>query len=93
VREVAGIERLQQHVAELLGDLDRKQGALVHDVARKRRGKPISTAFVESAVNEIVVKRMNKQQQVRWSRASVQPFHDVGTATLNDTLDDAFRHR
>jgi len=51
------------------------------------------TAFVESAVNEIVAKRMNKRQQMRWNRASVQPFLDVRTAVLNDTLEDAFRQR
>ena len=54
---------------------------------------PISTAFVESAVNEIVAKRMNKAQQMRWNRATVQPFLDVRTAALNDTLEDAFRQR
>jgi hypothetical protein len=32
----------------------------VHHAALRRRGQPISTAFVESAVNEIVAKRMNK---------------------------------
>src|SRR3712207_7431640 len=52
-----------------------------------------STAFVESAVNEVVAKRMTKRQQMRWSRATVQPFLDVRTAVLNDTLEDAFRRR
>jgi len=91
VREVAGIDHLQRHVGELLGYLERNQAALVHYAARRRRGEPISTAFVESAVNEIVAKRMNKKQQMRWSRATVQPFLDVRTAVLNDTLEDAFR--
>jgi hypothetical protein len=44
---------------------------------------------VESAVNEIVAKRMNKKQQMRWNRTTVQPFLDVRTAVLNDTLEDA----
>ena len=35
---------------------------------------------MESAVNEIVAKRMNKAQQIRWNRATVQPFLDVRTA-------------
>ncbi len=91
VREVAGIGRLQRHVGELLGYLKRNQAALVRYAARRRRGEPISTAFVESAVNEIVAKRMNKKQQIRWSRATVQPFLDVRTAVLNDTLEDVFR--
>ncbi len=36
---------------------------------------------------------MNKEQQMRWSRVTVQPFLDVRMAVLNDTLEDAFRHR
>jgi hypothetical protein len=34
---------------------------------------------------------MNKAQQMRWDRATVQPFLDVRTAVLNGTLEDAFR--
>jgi hypothetical protein len=92
LREIAGIDRLQRHVSELLGYLERNQDMLVHYAARRRRGEPISTAFVESAVNEIVAKRMNKKQQMRWNRTTVQSFLDVRTAVLNETLEDAFRH-
>jgi hypothetical protein len=48
---------------------------------------------VQSSVNEIIAKRMNKKQQMRWNRATVQPFLDLRTAMLNDKLDDAFRRR
>ena len=34
---------------------------------------------------------MNKAQQMRWNRTTVQPFLDVRTAVLNDTLEGAFR--
>jgi hypothetical protein len=30
---------------------------------------------------------------MRWNRATVQPFLDVRTAVLNDTLEGAFRQR
>jgi hypothetical protein len=30
---------------------------------------------------------------MRWNRATVGPFLDVRTSVLNDTLEDAFRHR
>ena len=93
LREIAGIDRLQRHIGELLGYLEHNQDMLVHYAARRRQGEPISTAFVESAVNEIVAKRMNKKQQMRWNRTTVQPFLDVRTAVLNDTLENAFRHR
>src|SRR5215211_2470486 len=93
VRDMAGIGRLQRHASDLLGYLERNRDALVPYAARRRRGELISTAFVESAVNEIVAKRLNKAQQMRWNRASVQPFLDVRTAVLNGTLEDAFRRR
>jgi hypothetical protein len=75
------------------GHLEQNQGALEHYAARRRNGEPISTAFVESAVNEIIAKRMNKKQQMRWNRATVRSFLDVRTAVLNDTLEGAFRRR
>ncbi len=30
---------------------------------------------------------------MRWNRITVQPFLDVRTAVLNDTFENAFRHR
>jgi hypothetical protein len=57
MREVAGIGKLRQHVAGLLGHLERNQAALVHYAARRRRGEPIATSFAESAVDEIIAWR------------------------------------
>jgi len=91
VRDIAGMDKLRQHAGDLLAYLERNEAALVHYAARRRRGEPIATSFVESAVNEIIAWRMNKAQQMRWSRATVQPFLAVRTAVLNDTLTDAFR--
>ena len=93
VRDVAGIDKLRRHVAALLAYLERNEAALVHYVARRRRGEPIATSFVESAVDEIISWRMAKAQQMRWSRATVPAFLNVRTAVLNDTLEDAFRRR
>lgn len=33
-----------------------------------RYGEPISTAFVESTINEVIARRMAKKQQMQWSR-------------------------
>ena len=46
-----------------------------------------------SAVSEIVARRMNKKQQMRWNSTTVQPFLDVRTAVLDGRLKDAFRRR
>ena len=58
---------------------------------RYRAGQRISTGFVESAVNEIVAKRMVKKQQMRWNRHTVRSFLDVRIHVLNGTLENAFR--
>jgi hypothetical protein len=57
---------------------------------RYRAGERISTGFVESAVNEIIAKRMVKKQQMRWNRYTVQRFLEVRIHVLNGTLEDAF---
>jgi hypothetical protein len=54
---------------------------------------PLSTAFVESAVNKIVSRQMSKKQQMRWNRWTVQPFLDVRAAILIGTLEGSFRRR
>ena len=64
---------------------------LVNYGARRRRGEPISTEYVESAVNEIISRRLIKKQQMRWNRWTVQPFLEVRVAVLNGTLEGAFQ--
>jgi hypothetical protein len=60
---------------------------------KRYRGRlRISIGFAESAVNEIIAKRMAKKQQMRWNRHTVQPFLDVRIHVLNATLEDALRH-
>jgi hypothetical protein len=78
-------------VPELLGDLDANRDSLPNYGKRCRAGLPISTAFAESAVNEVVAKRMNKNQQMRWNRYTVQPSLTVPMHVLNGTLEEAFR--
>lgn len=90
-REIDGITVLRRHLRDLLAYLEANQCGLVNYGARHRRSEPISTAFVESAINEIVARRMIKKQQMRWNRWTVQPFLDVRVAVLNGTLEASFR--
>jgi hypothetical protein len=85
------LEHLRTHLSELTAYLDANADALPDYGARYRAGRPISTAFAESAVNQIIAKRMIKHQQMRWNRDTVQPFLTVRVAVLNDTLEHAFR--
>jgi len=76
VRDVRGADAVRRHVNDLIEYLLANRPALVN-YGRRRHEGPISTAFVESAVNEILSKRMIKKQQMRWNRWTVQPFLDV----------------
>ena len=93
LRNVKGVPALRHHVRDLVTYLEANQSGLVNYGARRRRGEPISTAFVESAINEIISRRMIKNQQMRWNRWTVQPFLDVRVAVLDGTLENAVRQR
>jgi hypothetical protein len=86
---LAGISRLQRHFGKLLGYLGRSQGALTHcGVALARSGD--FDGRRDSAVNEVMPKRMNKKQ-MRWNKATVRPFLNVRTAVLDATVESIFR--
>ena len=57
---------------------------------RYRHGEPISTAFVESTINQVVSKRMVKQQQMRWSQRGAHHPLQVRTKVLNGELQATF---
>lgn len=57
---------------------------------RYRYGETISTAFVESTVNQVSSKRMVKKQQMRWSRRGAHLLLQVRTKVLNEELWDTF---
>jgi hypothetical protein len=55
-----------------------------------RAGETISTAFVESAVNQVLSKRFVKKQQMSWSRHGVHLLLQVRTRALNEELREKF---
>ncbi len=55
-----------------------------------RYGETITTAFVESTINEVVAKRMVKKQQMQWSRQGAHCLLQTRTAVLNGELRDHF---
>ncbi len=51
---------------------------------RWRNKERISTGFVESAVNQVIVKRMVKKQQMRWTERGAHLLLQIRTHVLND---------
>jgi len=58
---------------------------------RYRAGETISSAFVESTVNQVIGERMVKKQQMRWTPRGAHLLLQVRTRILNDELSDVFQ--
>ena len=82
---------VRKHATDLTKYLKANEDSLPDYEERYHNGDPISTGPVESAVNEIIAKRMCKSQQMSWNRWKVQRFLTVRCAVLNETLEDSFR--
>ena len=59
---------------------------------RHRYGEIISTAFVESAVNQLISKRFVKKQQMRWTKQGAHLLLQLRIQVINDDLQAKFRH-
>jgi hypothetical protein len=88
---IPSLNKLARTLSDTIRYLELNADSMPDYGKRYRAGQRISTGFVESAVNEIVAKRMVKKQQMRWNRYTVQSFLDVRIHVLNGTLEDAFR--
>jgi hypothetical protein len=85
------LKKLSKSLLDVIRYLESNSDSMPDYGERYRAGTRISTGFAESAVNEIIAKRMAKKQQMRWNRYTVQRFLDVRVHVLNGTLEDAFR--
>ena len=91
--EMAGTERitkLDKTVQEFQGYIEANGGFIPNYEDRSHYGEAISTAFVESTVNEVVSRRMVKKQQMRWTRRGAHLLLQVRNQTLNDDLRETF---
>lgn len=51
----------------------------------------VSTAFVESTVNQVIAKRFAKKQQMQWTPRGVHLLMQLRTRVLDGTLDSDFK--
>ncbi|MDQ2832387.1 MAG: ISKra4 family transposase [Acidobacteriota bacterium] len=82
-------------VADGVGDFDtyiRNNREFIPNFGeRRRQGETISTAFVESTINQVVSRRFVKKQQMQWTLRGAHLLLQTRTKVLNDELDDTFR--
>jgi len=83
--------KLSKAVTEFGGYI-RANGAWIPNYGERwRSGETISSAFVESTVNQVVSKRMVKKQQIRWTPRAAHLLLQVRTRVLNDDLAIVFQ--
>jgi hypothetical protein len=68
-------------------------GWLVNYAKRYRAGLRVGTSITEGTANFLVNRRMNKSQQMRWSRRGADLLLHVRCAVYNGTLGAGFGHR
>ena len=81
---------MRRRIKELLRYLQNNQDSMANYGRRYRGGQRISTAFVESAVNQLIDKRMSKSQQMRWSPVGAHALLQVRAELVDGRLDAAF---
>jgi hypothetical protein len=83
-------EKLQKALQKFYTYIENNQQWIPNYGERCRAGETISTAFVESAVDQVLSKRFVKKQQMSWSRRGAHLLLQVRTRVLNEELREKF---
>ena len=89
-RSVASSRKLWTALHALDGYLTSQSAWLVNYAERHRAGLRVGTAITEGTANFLVNRRMNKSQQMRWSRRGADLLLQVRCAVYNGTLGSGF---
>src|SRR4051794_16647739 len=92
-RSIAPSRKLSTALQALDGYLVGQSDRLVDYGERHRAGLRVGTALTEGTVNFLVNRRMNKSQQMRWSRRGADRLLQVRCAVYNGTLGTGFGQR
>jgi len=85
-RSAAPSRKLRTALQTLDGYLAGQSAWLVNYAERHRAGLRVGTAITEGTANVLVNRRMNKSQQMRWSRRGAELLLQVRCAVYNGTL-------
>jgi hypothetical protein len=84
-------EKLATGLAEFEIYIRNNQEFIPNFGERYRQGETISTAFVESTINQVVSRRFVKKQQMQWTLKGAHFLLQTRTKVLNNELEDVFR--
>jgi hypothetical protein len=89
-KSIAPSRKLWTALHALDGYLTGQSDWLVNYVERHRAGSRVGTAITEGTANFLVNRRMNKSQQMRWSRRGADLLLQVRRAVYNGTFGSGF---
>ena len=92
-RSIAPSRKLWTALRALNDYLVGQRDWLVNYAERHRAGLRVGTALTEGTANFLVNRRMNKAQQMRWSRRGADRLLQVRCAVYNGTLGTGFGQR
>jgi hypothetical protein len=92
-RSVAPSRKLWTALRALNDYLAGQSDWLVNYAERHRAGSRVGTALTEGTANFLVNRRMNKAQQMRWTRRGADRLLQVRCAVYNGTLGSGFGQR
>jgi hypothetical protein len=89
-KPIATSRKLWTALHALDGYLTGQSEWMVNYAERHRAGLRVGTAITEGTANFLVNRRINKQQQMRWSRRGADLLLQVRCAVYNGTLGSGF---
>ena len=92
IRGVAS-RKLCHALYEIDSYLNGQSARLVNHAERYRAGQRVGTSVTEGTANFLVNRRMNKSQQMRWSRRGADLLQQVRCAVYNGALTSGFGQR
>jgi hypothetical protein len=92
-KSIAPSRKLWTALHALDGYLTGQSDGLINYAERYRAGLRVGTAITEGTANFLVNRRMNKSQQMRWSRRGADLLLQVRCAVYNGTLGCGFGQR
>ena len=84
-------DKLAAGISDLRTYIRNNRGSVPNYGERYRQGETISTAYVESTINQVVSRRFVKKQQMQWTLKGAHLLLQMRTKVLNNELEDMFQ--
>ena len=87
------LKPLSRLIADFQTYVAQNSSFIVDYSERHHYGERVSTGFVESAVNQVLAKRLVKRQQMQWTKKGAHLLVQARTKVLNEEWEDCFRQQ